>query len=249
MLEVLETVLWGMMFFSMLYYVTIVGFAGFSLHFSKFWLFLSVGNFIAGILVHFLDRRNVPFIHVIEGILLFGIALFFVFYIMMYLFLKKKGEEKPIDYIPFMIVLGARVKGKTPTRALKRRIEKAYEYLAKNENTIAILSGGKGKGEWISEASCMQKILLEKGIAQNRLILEENSKTTRENIKFSKKWIKDKKEPILIVTSDFHVWRGRILAAENGFRSVYGLGAKSEPVLVLHYYTREILAWVKYWIS
>ncbi len=249
MLEVLETILWGMMFFSMFYYVTIVGYAGLSLHFSKFWLILSAGNFIVGVLIHFLDRRDFPFIHVIEGVLLLFIALFLLFYVIMYFFLKKKGEEKPIDYIPFMIVLGARVRGETPTRALRRRIEKAYEYLEKNENTIAILSGGKGEGELISEASCIQKVLLEKGIAQNRLILEEKSKTTKENIRFSKKWIKDKKEPILIVTSDFHVWRGRILAAENGFRSVYGLGAKSEPLLVLHYYTREILAWVKYWIS
>lgn len=249
MLEVLETILWGMMFFSIFYYITIVMYAGISLNFSIFWLALSVGNFIVGVLINFLDKRNIPFIFVIEGIFLFLILLFFVFYVIMYLFLRKKGNEKPIDYIPFMIVLGARVKGKMPTRALRRRVNKAYEYLKKNENTIAILSGGKGEGEFISEALCMQNLLLEKGIEENRLILEDKSRTTGENIRFSKRWIKDKTEPVLIVSSDFHVWRGRVMATENGLKKVYGLGAKTEPLLILHYYTREIFAWIKYWIS
>lgn len=249
MLEVLETILWGMMFFSIFYYITIVMYAGIKLNFSVFWLVLSVGNFILGVLVNYLDKRSFPFIHIIEGVLLFFIILFFIFYIIMYSFLRKKGNAVPINYIPFMIVLGARVKGKTPTKTLKRRVNKAYEYLVKNENTIAILSGGKGEGEFISEACCMQKMLMKKGISQNRLILEEKSRTTRENIKFSKKWIENKKEPVLIVSSDFHVWRGMVMAAENGFRKVYGLGAKTEPLLALHYYTREIFAWIKYWIS
>lgn len=248
MLEVLETILWGMMFFSIFYYITIIMYAGISLNFSIFWLALSVGNFILGVLIHFLDKRNFPFISIIEGALLFLILLFFVFYVIMYSFLRKKGREKPIDYIPFMIVLGARVKGKTPTRALRARVNKAYEYLAKNENTIAILSGGKGEGEFISEALCMQNLLVEKGIQENRLILEDKSRTTEENIRFSKRWVK-KEEPVLIVSNDFHVWRGRVMAAESGFKKVYGLGAKTEPLLNLHYYTREIFAWIKYWIS
>jgi len=249
MLEVLETILWGMMFFSIFYYITIVMYAGISLNFSIFWLILSIGNFVLGVLINFLDKRNFPFIHMIEGVLFFLIIVFFVFYVIMYSFLRKKGSEVPIDYIPFMIVLGARVKGKIPTRALKRRVNKAYEYLARNENTIAILSGGKGEGEFISEALCMQKLLIEKKIPENRLILEDKSRTTGENIKFSKRWIENKKEPVLIVSSDFHVWRGMVMAAENGFSRVYGLGAKSEPLLILHYYTREIFAWIKYWIS
>lgn len=249
MLEVLETILWGMMFFSIFYYMTIVMYAGISLNFSMFWLALSVGNFALGVLIHFLDERKFPFISVIEGVLLLLIFLFFVFYVIMYLFLRKKGGEKPIDYISFMIVLGARVKGKIPSRALSRRVNEAYEYLARNENTIAILSGGKGEGEFISEALCMQRLLIEKGIAENRLILEDKSHTTGENIRFSKKWIKDKTEPVLIVSSDFHVWRGRVIAVENGLKKVYGLGAKTEPILILHYYTREIFAWIKYWIS
>lgn len=248
MLEVLETILWGVMFFSIFYYISIVMYAGISLHFSVFWLALSVGNFGLGVLLHFLDERKFSFLSVIEGVLLFLIFLFFAFYVTMYLFLRKKGKERPIDYIPFMIVLGARVKGKVPSRTLSRRVNKAYEYLARNENTIAILSGGQGEGELISEAFCMQNLLLEKGIAQNRLILEEKSRTTRENIRFSKRWIADKTEPVLIVSSDFHVWRGRVIAAENGLKKPYGLGAKTDPILVLHYYTREIFAWVKYWI-
>ena len=47
------------------------------------------------------------------------------------------------DYI---IVLGAGLKGDTPSLALERRLEKAAEYMNKNGNAIAIVSGGQGKG-------------------------------------------------------------------------------------------------------
>ena len=58
------------------------------------------------------------------------------------------------DYI---IVLGAGLKGDTPSLALERRLEKAAEYMNKNGNAIAIVSGGQGKGETISEAQAMEK--------------------------------------------------------------------------------------------
>ena len=59
-----------------------------------------------------------------------------------------------------IIVLGAGLKGDTPSLALERRLEKAAEYMNKNGNAIAIVSGGQGKGETISEAQAMENYLL-----------------------------------------------------------------------------------------
>lgn len=248
MLYVLEGVLFFIACFSICYYVAIGLYAGKLLHFSSFWLFAATLSALLALAFFFLDKNSTPFLFAIEGVFLFFIAMALCFLIGMYLFLKREGTKKPVDGIPFLIVLGAKVNGVTPSRALRRRIEKAYEYLAENENTIAILSGGQGKDEQISEACCMQRQLLKKGIQKERLILEEQSRTTRENIKFSKKWIKKKSNPILVVTSDFHVCRGIAIAKGYGFLDVYGLGARTDAILVPHYYMRESFAWIKYWM-
>ncbi|MDF2879300.1 MAG: YdcF family protein, partial [Clostridia bacterium] len=82
----------------------------------------------------------------------------------------------------YIIILGARVKDETPSLALKYRLDKAYTYLNKNPQTIAILSGGQGPGESITEAEAMRRYLSQKGIAKERLVLEEHSTNTYENI-------------------------------------------------------------------
>lgn len=68
-----------------------------------------------------------------------------------------------------VIVLGCRVKGDVPSLALQKRADAAYFYLLKNPDCVAILSGGQGKDENISEAACLKKLLTDRGIAQSRL--------------------------------------------------------------------------------
>ena len=92
-----------------------------------------------------------------------------------------------------LIVLGCRVKGDVPSLALQKRADAAYFYLLKNPDCVAILSGGQGKDENISEAACLKKLLTDRGIAQSRLFCEELSTSTDENIRFSKKIIDENK--------------------------------------------------------
>lgn len=82
-------------------------------------------------------------------------------------------------------VLGCRVKGTVPTRALMSRCKAAFDYLTENKNSVAVLSGGQGPDEDISEAECMYRILTEKGIDKTRLYIENASTSTEENLKFS----------------------------------------------------------------
>ena len=87
------------------------------------------------------------------------------------------------DYI---IVLGSKVNGTKPSYSLQYRIDKAPEYLKSHEKTIAIVSGGQGKGEDISEALAMKQGLIKQNIAEDRIIMEDKSTSTDENITFSK---------------------------------------------------------------
>ena len=91
-----------------------------------------------------------------------------------------------------VIVLGCKVNGKNPSLMLSKRLEAAYEYLNENKNAVCIVSGGKGSNEEISEAQCMYNYLTEKGIASDRIIMEDESTTTSENLEFSKKIIEEK---------------------------------------------------------
>ena len=83
--------------------------------------------------------------------------------------------EKPDTEVPVVIVLGAQVKGTRPSRALERRLKKAEAFLKEHPDTLAVLSGGQGEGEDITEAQCMYDWLTEHGIASRGLILEERS--------------------------------------------------------------------------
>lgn len=137
-------------------------------------------------------------------------------------------------------VLGCRVKGTVPTRALMSRCKAAYDYLIKNKNSVAVLSGGKGPDEDISEAECMYRILTEKGIDKTRLYIENVSTSTEENLKFSSVVI-DKNnlsKEIIICTSEYHIYRALMIAKKAGINAT-GLPAHSMRILRIPAFTRE----------
>ena len=90
----------------------------------------------------------------------------------------RKKLRKTIPTLDYLIVLGAHVDGERLTKALYERVRKALEYLETHPETKAVLSGGKGKGEAISEAEAMRRYLIRKGISPERLLLEEKSVNT-----------------------------------------------------------------------
>jgi uncharacterized SAM-binding protein YcdF (DUF218 family) len=159
----------------------------------------------------------------------------------------KTNIDKKSDYI---IVLGARVKGYDLSLALKYRLDKAYEYLTNNKGTKAILSGGKGKGENISEAEAMSRYLFTRGISKDRLILEDKSTNTDENIINSFEIINkyNKHANVIAVTSRFHILRSKMIAKDNG-KSIEGIGVKTKAYLVPSYYLREFFAVVLEFIT
>lgn len=182
---------------------------------------------------------------IVGCILLFSLILYFS---ILHMKIREHSQLETSNNGDYLIILGARVKGTEPSLALQYRIEAAAEYLKKNPETIAIASGGKGPGEDISEAAAIKNSLLEAGIHAERILLEDKSTDTVENIKFSKKLLTNDFETGLLVTNDFHLYRAKSIARDQGLK-VEGLPAETPLVAVPKSYAREYLAITKYYLE
>lgn len=151
---------------------------------------------------------------------------------------KANGKNK------FAVILGAKVNGETPSLSLQFRLDAALKYAKEYPNIKLILSGGQGPGENITEAEAMKRYLIENGISEDRLLLEEHSTSTYENILFSKKLLPASINTITIITSDFHLSRARILASTLGLQSD-AISAKTPRAVEFKLTTRERLALLK----
>ena len=144
-----------------------------------------------------------------------------------------------------VIVLGCKVNGTSPSRMLVRRLESACEYLSANPDAVCVVSGGKGDDEKISEAQAMKTYLLDKGIADNRVIIEDKSVNTDENLKFSGEILGEMGiKKAAIVTDGFHQYRASIIAHKYGLET-YAINAGTDSLtkwLISTYWVREWMA-------
>lgn len=177
----------------------------------------------------------------ITVVIVFGLLVFVIVEGCIISAYRAKGEPN-LDYL---IVLGAQVKEKGPSAALKFRLDTAYDYLVENENTLCIVSGGQGANEPHSEAQGMYDYLVEKGIAKERLIMEDKSTDTSENIAFSSVFLDMEKDRVGIVTNNFHVFRGVRLAKHQGIQNVCGIAAPSNIYFQLNNMVREFFGILK----
>ncbi|MDN3015204.1 YdcF family protein [Paenibacillus sp. BSR1-1] len=185
-----------------------------------------------------------------KGIQLLGLcmALGLIYFVFLQVKIGQYSDVEAPKNADYLIVLGARVKGTVPSLAFASRIESAAIYLTENENTIVIASGGKGPGEDISEAESIKRELIKKGISENRIILEDQSTDTYENIRFSKKLIPKEAKAGIIVTNNFHLYRAISIARDNDLE-VKGIPAKTPLIAVPKSYTREYLAITKFYLK
>lgn len=120
----------------------------------------------------------------------------------------------------YLILLGAKVDGSTPSPILQDRIDAAYAYLTAHEDVICIVSGGQGDETRISEAQCMYDRLVAMGIDPDRLWMEDRAENTKQNIRFSLDLIQEKTgarpSAVGILSTDTHLLRARLLARRQG---------------------------------
>jgi uncharacterized SAM-binding protein YcdF (DUF218 family) len=165
-------------------------------------------------------------------------------------FMIKGAVNKPKENST-LIVLGCRVYGERPSRMLCERLQSAYKYLDENEDAYCIVSGGQGEDEGISEAECMYRYLVAKGISKDRIFKEDKSTSTRENMQFSKKIMEDNNlnsENVAIATSEFHEYRACRIANGVGLKNCTAVPGHSAIWHFPTYYLRELYGILYEWI-
>ena len=141
------------------------------------------------------------------------------------------------------VVLGAQVHASgNPSTMLAGRIYAAEKYLRENPEAKAVLSGGQGSNEPMSEAQCMYENLIKLGVDPSRLYLEDKSVNTAENLKFSDKVIRDNdlNPDIVIVSDGFHQLRAGIIFDCQKLEGQYGaFNADTDIRFAPTYFVRE----------
>ena len=126
----------------------------------------------------------------------------------------------------YAIVLGLALENGEPAPDLLARLDTARAYLEKYPGAKLILTGGNADGSGRTEAAAMREILAGHGVAEDRMILEDQAKTTKEN--FSNiAGIAPPESPVVMISSDYHMDRAVRNASENGFSNVMRLPAPS----------------------
>jgi len=255
----------------LIYYIVIVIYSGFSTSFSGIWL---AGAVLLGFLswAVWYGRRHpkkLPLWMPVSAVTLMIASLVIFCVVEVFVFLGAASSD--VANLDYVIVLGAKVKEEGISNSLKQRLDKAIEYSQDNPGTVLILSGGQGEDEPRSEAQVMYDYLVYNGVPKEQLVLENVSTSTVENIAYSKVLIdhmeeertagnvkgpgasapgpyihvEDKPLQIGVLTSNFHVYRARKIAEKWGLKGIYGISAKSDPILFLHLCVRECAAILK----
>lgn len=186
---------------------------------------------------------------VLKYIFFAGLALFaglFVFVAISGYSDRARGDEKAL------VVLGAGIRGETVGDVLRRRLVATLEAWQENPGAVIVVTGGQGYQEVIPEAVAMQRWLLARGVPKDKIIVEDKSTSTQENLTFAGVLLKNagisKDAPIAIVTNAFHGYRARSYAEKLGYTDVRTVPASIGPTIIMAAYMREVLAVLFMWV-
>lgn len=169
----------------------------------------------------------------------YSIGLFIVYYVS-----SKMNEYSIIKKTDVIIVLGSGLINDQVPPLLAQRIRKGVHYYHKlKHKPIMIFSGGKGDDESISEAQAMSDYALTLDVNPSHILLEDQSLNTYQNLLYSKKLF-NKKDHVLIVTSNFHVFRALLLSRKLKIKAK-GRGSRTKFYYWMNAFIREFVAFLK----
>lgn len=258
----------------LVYYGVIVLYAGFGTSFAMLWLLFGGFFGMTAIGIHLYQKypERVPLWIPVSFVTLCASGLMILLITQILIFGRVPAVAEPaLDYV---IVLGSKVHPDgTVSKTLKLRLDKAIEYAGQNPETLFILSGAKGENEPCTEAAAMKQYFLEQGVEEDRILLEEQSFSTVENLAYSKLVIERQeallkqqqellrapkspefsKEPepvarpirVGILTSNFHLCRANFIAKKQKYENTYGIASESDKVLLVHFALRDGIALLK----
>ncbi|MFB9330467.1 YdcF family protein [Paenibacillus aurantiacus] len=167
-----------------------------------------------------------------------------------YVLWRINGYEvpKPLPNADAAIVLGAALWKDKPSPGLQERLDYAYELFERGTVKHFIVSGGLDhNGSKLTEAEGMRDYLLAKGVPAERIVLENDARSTYENLRFSQPIAaKHGWKSFIIVTHDYHASRSADIAQFLGYKNTVAAGTKSVKLSVTYNQSREVLAYTKW---
>ena len=133
---------------------------------------------------------------------------------------------EPAEYV---LVLGLALENGKPTADLISRLDTAENYWRANPESTLILTGGNPDRSGRTEAAVMRDILLERGVPEEKLTLEDQARTTKDNFRNAAQLI-DPDEPVVLISSNYHMDRAVMTAKSAGFTHVLRLPAPSSAL-------------------
>ena len=177
--------------------------------------------------------------------------------LLMFLFVEGKiigcALKEPAPDADYIILLGSQIRSNGPSRDFQARINAAYSYLCDHPDTRIVVSGGQGASEPMTEALGARNELVRKGISESRILMEDTSRSTRENLNNTKEMLLSmnidlSEKKFVIVSAGYHLYRAEFLAHHAGFENISSAGSYGQKILQPHYFVREFFAFVKDWI-
>lgn len=156
----------------------------------------------------------------------------------------KYSFGSPREEVQYLVVLGAKVRPDGPSVSLQNRIDAACDYLNAHPDAIAIVSGGQGPDEPMTEAQCMFDRMTAMGIDPSRIWMENKATSTWENLQYSLALIEEKTgtrpEKIGVLSSEYHLFRASLFTRAAGAEFV-GIPARTTRVSqMINHFLREI---------
>jgi uncharacterized SAM-binding protein YcdF (DUF218 family) len=145
------------------------------------------------------------------------------------------------------VVLGAQVRNGKASALLQQRIDAGEQYLNSNKNSVAVVTGGQGDDEAMSEAKCMYDNMTADGIKSDRIYMEDKAWNTYENIKFSYNIIKENNlnKNLAIVTDSYHQLRARLIAYKQNINTKIGaVNTHNNKIGIINYPTYFVREWI-----
>lgn len=162
-------------------------------------------------------------------------------------------EDRAAEDARYVIVLGAGLQGTEPSPTLRARLDTALRLAEINPRTGVVVSGGQGMNEVVSEAAAMAAYLERQGLPASRILREDKSRSTWENLSFSAKLLIEHdwrtETQVCIVTSDFHVVRARAIAMRAGFADICMIPAPTPLWILPNSWLREYFAALSSWVT
>lgn len=197
---------------------------------------------LLAVLIFAFPRLSKTWRIVLAALLVLGAAVFAVFEAPV--ISNAKTDAAPQS--DYLIVLGAGVNGSAPSLSMVNRLEAALDYLETYPDAVAIVSGGQGAGEDVTEASAMRDWLVAHGMPESRIVQEDQSTSTRENLENSFAIIRsrggDPADGVAVVSSEYHLYRAKQMARALGAKPLGVAAETTLPTMRANYFIREAFA-------